>query len=289
MRSQASIDRAKATVYLPDGDGPHILLYDIETMAAEGYMWNLWNTNIIRVKHDWYMLSFAYKWLDEDEVRFVALWDDPKFTRRKTYRDDWHVAVRLHALFDHADVIIAHNGDKFDRRKANARFVQHDLTPPSPYRTIDTKKESARYTAQLSNSLANLCEQWGFGGKVEHPGFDMWVGAAAGERRWTDLMEEYNRHDITLLEFVYYKLRGWMGTPGNYRGVNYGFWAKGQTVCAGCGSTNLRKEGTRMGYYRTIVSEFQRFQCRDCGNWGRARKRESQINEDGENIGVQLV
>ena len=281
MRSQASIVRARDSVVLPSGPGPHVLLYDIETMAGEGYMWDIWNTNIIRIKHHWYLLSNAYKWYRDpvnDSIQFDALWDDPKF--KPGQRDDYYMAARIHALFDAADVTVAHNGDSFDRKKVNARLLQHDLPPPAPYKTIDTKKESARYTNQLSNSLANLAEQWGFGGKTEHPGFDMWLGAAQGEKRWTDLMEEYNRNDIELLEKVYEKMLPWIGSPGQATSLNRGMWADGM-VCPKCGHDKLIKRG----FHRTLVSEFQTWQCKQCGGYTRSRFRETQA--DG--TGVQLV
>ena len=41
-------------------------------------------------------------------------------------------------LIDKADIVIAHNGDKFDLRKLNTRFLFHELGTPSSYQSIDT-------------------------------------------------------------------------------------------------------------------------------------------------------
>ena len=54
---------------------PKILLFDIETMANEGYVWGIWEQNVIAIKRPWYMLSFAYKWLgDKISIRGVHTW-----------------------------------------------------------------------------------------------------------------------------------------------------------------------------------------------------------------------
>jgi len=281
MPSQAKIDRARASVLQPSGPGPHVLLYDIENMAAEIYAWSIWNTNAIRIKHHPYLLSNAYKWYadpEDDSIQFDGLWDDPKF--KPGQRDDEYLALRLHALFDMADVTVAHNGDKFDKRKTNARFMQHDLGPPSPYRTIDTKKENARYTAQLSNALDNLAQQWEIGAKKQHMGFDLWLGCAQGEKMYTDLMEEYNRHDIVLLEAVYEKLMPWIGSPGQATSLNRGMWSD-KMVCPKCGHDKLIKRG----FHRTLVSEFQTWQCKACKGYSRDRKRMPQDDDTA----VQLV
>jgi hypothetical protein len=57
---------------------PRILLFDIETAPAVGYYFDPYKEgNIIEIKEDWYILSFAYKWLDEKAVHVRALPDFP--------------------------------------------------------------------------------------------------------------------------------------------------------------------------------------------------------------------
>lgn len=257
----------------PEGDGPAVLIFDIETAPALVWVWSQWQTNVIATEQDWYMLSFAYRWLGSDETHFVSMRQDPNFVTDTA--DDSFVAERLAALFDRADVVVAHNGDRFDIRKANARFLFHDIPPPSPYQSVDTKKLASRQFANYSNSLDELARVHGLGRKLAHQGFALWRGCMAGDPEAWETMEAYNRHDVDLLEALYLKLLPWGGGP------NLGFWHKGETVCAGCASKDLQKRGVK----RTAVSEFQVFQCQACGRYGRARKRISQ-KEDG---GVTLV
>ena len=49
---------------------PHILFYDIETMAALVYTWSNYKTNVIATEEDWYMLSVAWSWYGDDNIFF---------------------------------------------------------------------------------------------------------------------------------------------------------------------------------------------------------------------------
>lgn len=262
----------------PPDAGPAILFYDIETAPALAWIWAQWNTNAIAIESDWYMLSFAYKWLNQKEMGFVSIAQDPAFFPDTV--NDKYVAERLAALFDRCDVSVAHNGDRFDRRKANQRFLKWDIDPPSPYQTIDTKKVAAREFAHMSNKLAELGRIHEIGDKEHHTGFELWRECMRGNMTFWKTMEKYNRKDVDLLEQVYLKLLPWIGLPGKPTGVNFGFWDKGRMVCPNCGHDKLTQKGT----HRTLVSEFPTYQCARCRTFSRFRKRTPQ--PDG---GVQLV
>lgn len=263
----------------PPKHGPAILLYDIETAPGLAWVWNQWNTNAIAMEQDWYMLSFAYKWLNTDRIGFVSIFQDPDFVPDTT--DDRFVATRLAALFDAADVTVAHNGDKFDRRKANQRFLTWGIDPPSPYQTIDTKKVVTSEFSHFSNALTELGRVHGLGEKTHHTGFELWRECMKGTESFWKTMEKYNRQDVRLLERVYVKLLPWMSLPGKANTVNYGFWAEdGKMVCPNCGHDHM----IRKGVHRTLVSEFPTYRCDRCHTYARARKRIPQ--DDG---GVQLV
>src|ERR1035437_2983089 len=123
---------------------PKICFFDIETAPSLGYFWGkIWETNIIEVQAPWYMLSFAYKWLGEKKVHVHALPDYRTFKKDK--EDDKELVEDLHDLFDQADILIAHNGDSFEIRKANAAFNPQGFRPPSPYKTMDTLKAARRF------------------------------------------------------------------------------------------------------------------------------------------------
>src|ERR1044072_4109574 len=106
---------------------PVITLLDIETAPLLGYSWGIWETNVMEVKEAWYMLSFSVKRLGSKKASTYCL---PDFYK-KDKQDDKSLITELWNIMDKSDVIIAHNGDRFDIRKANARFIFHGMEPPS--------------------------------------------------------------------------------------------------------------------------------------------------------------
>ena len=131
-----------------------ILLYDIETSPNLAWVWGKYEQNVIEYDREWHMLCFAYKWLGDRTTHVLSL---PDFkTYKRDPEDDKELVAALYALFDEADVVIAHNGDSFDQKKAHARFVYHNMTPPAPYKQIDTKKVAKRYFNFDSNKLDDL-------------------------------------------------------------------------------------------------------------------------------------
>ena len=235
-------------------DGPKILLFDVETAPSLVYVWNQYQTNVIATKEDWYLLSFAYKWLGQ-ETRF-----ERKAAKRN---DDRALTKKLWHLFDEADITVAHNGDSFDNRKATARFLYHNLKPPSPYLTIDTKKVISRISNLYSNALNEISRYLDLGRKVDHAGFSLWLGCMANDEASWKTMEEYNRHDLELLEKLYYKLQPWIDT------VNMTHWGG---MCKRCGSSERIKRGSRV----TNASVFQTWCCKRCGGYSREVKRSSE-------------
>jgi len=232
------------------------LLIDLETAPNLGYCWQKWETDIISFKEDWYILSFAYKWLGEKETYVVSLPDFPLY--KKDRSNDKELCKRLWELFDEAEIIIAHNGNSFDIKKSNARFIQHDLEPPTPYKTIDTKLEAKRYFRFDSNKLDDLGQYLNLGRKLMTGGFDLWLGCMAGKKEAWKKMCDYNKQDVILLERVYLKLRGWMTSHPNLNIINGEL-----SSCPNCGSNKLRKQGFSI----TRVSKRQRYQCQNCGSW----------------------
>lgn len=244
---------------------PRILLYDIETAPSLVYTWEQWDANVLATKEDWYILCVAYKWLDEKTIHFID---------NNGRKNDKPIVKQLHKLFDEADIVVAHNGDRFDAKKANARFMRHGFGPPSPFKQIDTLKEARRHFLHYSNKLGELGRYHTLGAKTPHTGIDLWLGCMAGDAAAWKTMRKYNIHDVELLEKLYLKLRPWIGTPGKQAHPNMGFWAEGKLVCTKCGSENVIKRGT----HRTAVSEFQTLQCKECKGYSRLRKREPQTN-----------
>ncbi len=187
---------------MTDTTQPRILFYDIETMAALVYTWSNYKTNVIATEEDWYILSVAWKWLGDKKIKFAR--------KSKKKGDDKALVKVLWDLLDEADIVVAHNGDSFDQRKCNARFIELGMAPPSPYQTIDTKKVAARAAMNYSNKLDELARRLDLGRKLATLGFSTWLGCVAEDRTSWNLMKRYNIHDVKLLEKLYDALLPWM-------------------------------------------------------------------------------
>ena len=225
-----------------------ILLLDIETSPLVSYTWGLYETDVIKRLKTFTILSVAYQWLGE-KTKVLAC----------DTLSEKELLIKLHGLMDDAEIIIAHNGDSFDIKKINARFIVHNLKPPSPYRTIDTKKVAKAVACFDSNSLNNLGIDLDEGEKIKHRGFDMWEGCMAGKQRDWDDMKRYNKKDVDLLTRIYLRLRPWMKShPRTSEG----------SVCQHCGSS----KAVSRGFSLTVMGVKRRRLVCECGAWRTGEK-----------------
>jgi len=230
-----------------------ILFLDIETAPSLGWTWGKWQQDVIDFKQDWYILSFACKWLSDKKVRTFGLIDYPGY--RKNLEDDHALVDDLWAVLDEADIVVGHNLDSFDVRKTNARFLTHKLPPPRPYKTVDTLKIARRMFKFDSNKLDDLGRYLGIGRKLPHTGFHLWRGCMRGDAESWRIMKKYNKHDVELLAEVYIRMRPWAPVHPN---VN-----QGQFACPKCGSADAQCRG----FSYTLLRRKQRFQCISCHGW----------------------
>lgn len=234
----------------------NVLVLDIETAPSIAYVWGVWKQNVgfNQMKERMYLMSYAAKWLHKDEVMYAE----------NRHGNDAGLVQDIVQLLDQADVVIAHNADRFDIPTVNARAVFHGITPPSPYRTIDTLKVAKGTFRFERNTLQFLASYLGVEEKLTHaafPGFELWLQCLKQNDAAWEEMKVYNIQDVLTLEQVYYKLRPWIKNPPSF-GVH-----SDEMVCPRCGGTHLHKRGT----YSTNISTFQRYFCLSCNSWSRDR------------------
>ena len=290
MRHPKWLDDAKAGIVLPDTEStePKVLLFDIETAPIGAYVWGHWKQNTLRTIRPWYILSVAYTWLGSGEYHFIGINEDPSFTpdtganKLRPNVDRW-VVSRMWHLFDQADVVVAHNGDKFDIKKTNARFMNYHLTPPSPYAKLDTLKEVKRYSDHGSHRLNDLAQSLTGTGKAANMGITTWIGCMAGDPEQWRIMHEYNLVDVRKLEDLYRELIPWIGSPGHQNaGGNARAYSHGITCTrAGCGGTRLQARGKRV---TSTGLRYQTYQCQKCGGWMQARYAEREHIPSDERV-----
>jgi DNA polymerase elongation subunit (family B) len=226
-----------------------ILALDIESSPNTAHIWGLWNQNISinQLMESSYVLCWAAKWLDTDEIMYDSVYQStPK-----------RMLKRIHKLLDEADAVIHYNGTKFDIPTLNKEFLLNEMSPPAPYKQIDLLKVARNTFKFPSNKLDYVANALGVGQKIRHPGHELWVRCMNGDDEAWQLMETYNKHDVKILERVYYKLLPWIKTHPNH-GLH-----TGSVVCTNCGGLNHQQRG----YYRTKTMTYKRYQCKGCGTW----------------------
>lgn len=239
-----------------------ILMLDIETSPHKVYAWGLWGQNIAinQIEEPGYTLSWAAKWYGHPDVTYRNRFDDgPEEMIQEVYE---HI--------DHADVLIHYNGNKFDIPILNQEFLFLGLPPPSPSINIDllnTVKKRFRFPSRKLDYVARALK---LEGKVQHKGMDLWLECMKGERDALDLMEQYNKQDVLLLEQVYEHLLPWITNHPNF-GL---FVHSDRPICPNCGSNHMQKRGT---YYTKTLS-YQRYHCQECGAW--SRERNTNLNKE---------
>lgn len=196
--------------------GPRVLIYDIETAPLLGYCWSLWDNNIglNQIHSDWHVLSWAAKWMGEEDVYYQDQRDV------KNVEDDKQLLQGIWKLLDECDFVITQNGKKFDQKKLNARFVIHGMKPPSTYRHIDVLQIAKSQFGFTSNKLQymteTLCKKYKKSGHAKFSGFELWSECLNGNiEAWSE-MENYNILDILSLEELYSIISPWDAKLPNF-------------------------------------------------------------------------
>lgn len=246
-------------------EGARVLIFDIETAPEVAYVWQRWKANVapVQVIQRSFMLSWAAKWLGTDEVFADALPFSSEYEGDKT--NDYLIVKSIWHMLDGADVVVAHNGIRFDLAYLNSRFIVHNLGMPSPYKVVDTLQIAKKYFRFPANSLKELIAYLGVEEDKLDTNFQLWDGCMKGDLdSWHDMVE-YNKRDITTLEQVYLKLR-----PYDKGHANVALYYPDEHLrCPCCGSTNLQKLD-KNAY--TAMSAFESYRC-ECKHVMRSNKK----------------
>lgn len=251
-----------ANLLPPQRDGAKVLVLDIETAPIKASVWGLWKNNVglNMIECDWYILSWAAKWIGSDEIYYEDKsdsWDT---------EEDKGLLQNIWKLMDNADVILTQNGIKFDNKKLNARFILNGMPPVSNFRNVDTLVEAKKHFSFTSNKLEymtdKLCKKYKKQKHGEFAGFELWSECMKGNQEAWAEMKNYNMYDILSLEELYFIMQPYM--KGHY---NVNLYTNSTDILCKCGSGSF----TNNGYAYTNLSKFDRFRCNDCGAEVRGR------------------
>lgn len=231
-----------------------ILHLDIESSPNTAHVWGLWqqNVSINQLMESSYVLCYAAKWNDNEEIIFDSVHQSkPK-----------KMLKGIHDLLNEADAVVHYNGTKFDIPTLNKEFILYGYNPPSPYKQIDLLRVVRSNFRFPSNKLDYVAQRLGLGKKHEHEGHELWVKCMNGDKDAWKRMEDYNVQDVVLLEQLYHKLLPWIKNHPNQNLFSE------YVVCPTCGSNHLQKRGTAI----STTGIYQRYQCKSCGSWSQGTK-----------------
>lgn len=238
-----------------------ILAWDIENRPGQAYIWTPFPDYIpiqqITQASD--IMCFAARWVDKKQVMFKSEFHDGREAMLNS----------LWSLLDEADALVSWNGAAFDTKHANRAFLAAGMTPPSPVKEIDLLRVARQRFKFMSNKLDFVAQQLGLGSKTAHEGFALWKACMDGDEKAWARMRKYNKQDVNLLIPLYELLSPWVKSMPNAN--EHGI----RCTRPACLSERIQLRGTDV----TQAGVYQRFQCLDCGGWGRFAKRVATLGE----------
>ena len=247
---------------------PRTLYYDIETSLAKSYHFGQWkqNLSVKQQVEESHLLSHAWAWGDGEVVGSILTRDE------MLNHDPERLVLEAWSLLDHADVVVAHYGKKFDIPKLNGYFLKYGLNPPSPYKVVDTKEIASKKFLLPFNSLEYLAKFLGVQQKIDNSGIQLWIDCDKGKQEALDEMLAYNIGDIEALRDVYNRLITW-----DNNGVNMALYSDHGALCTHCGSDNVSTIEGKFAY--TVARKYSLYRCNGCGAVLRSNSKEGSGNK----------
>lgn len=189
-----------------------VLIYDIETSPNIGWFWTAGHKldisydNILKERA---VICVSYKWLHEDQVYHIA-WDKNQ--------DDRFLIEQFVEVMNEADLLVAHNGDRFDLKWLKTRALYHNIEMLPNYKQFDTLKVAKAKLRLNSNRLDYIAKYLGFKGKKKtSPG--LWKRVCFDNNREAlNEMLDYCDEDVRQLEKVYNRFK-YLDNPRVHAGV----------------------------------------------------------------------
>ncbi len=214
---------------------PRILLFDIETSYSVVATFSLYPESIshANILKEPFIICYSYMWLGDTKVNGVAI-----TSKDAKLGNDKKIVEKLLSVVDQADLVIGHNGDKFDIKYLKARALRHGLQPLNNIRTLDTLKIARKNFKLMSNRLDYLGHYLGVGVKDKVSNIE-WLNALSGDKNSIRKLLTYNKRDVILLRDVYLKLRPWVENHPNIAIITNG-------NCPSCGEYEVKQHKVRV-------------------------------------------
>jgi hypothetical protein len=271
---------------------PQILFFDIETLPLKSFIWQpgtqyVGHKNLCPSHAMWGLICIQY-----------AINDGPvKVLRYDKHGGTEGMIKAFDKLVKESDIVLGKNSDRFDIKMLNAMRALLDIPPIVGWEkyTEDLEKQMRRYFRLPSQSLDYISKQLGVGGKVSMQMSD-WVDISnmkeledlKAEGVDTHALKIVSKHlfkdtatniskagKVALNKMCHYGAKDTEDTRilWNYLKAhfdpkfNMAKFLEEKHGCKHCGSTDTKKNGTRVAG----KTRFQEFFCNSCGMYaGRA-------------------
>ena len=99
--------------------------------------------------------------------------------------------------------------------RSTKSFLKLGWLPPRPFLEIDLLQSVRSRFRLTSNKLDFVAQFLGLGQKTKHKGMQLWKDCIDGDAAAWEVMEEYNKQDVVLLEDLYLYLLPWISNHPN--------------------------------------------------------------------------
>lgn len=225
-----------------------VLIYDIETSYnivsswRVGYKINIPHYAVIKERA---IICVSYKWAGEDQV-YNLTWD--------SNQDDKFLLEQFIEVMNEADLLVAHNGDRFDLKWIKTRALKHGLNMLIDYPQFDTLKVAKKKFLFNSNKLDYISKFLGYEGKIQTEP-ELWDRVIL-EKDPEALQEmlDYCDEDVEQLENVYLDLVGWE-KPNAHLGVLQGKTKQTSPISGGVNLKLIKSVTTNRGTIKHVIKD----------------------------------
>lgn len=191
---------------------PKVFLFDIETSTLNAHVMGTGEQRVThnQITDDFFITSWAGKLLYHNEIVGASV--TPKEAKN---RDDKRVTKSLHDILKKVDFVITYNGNKFDIKKINWRFLIHGFSPVRNYGSIDLYRKMKELFAPASLAMDFVLKELGYNGK-HHNDYNQWARASEGDPEALKSRYEYNVNDVWMMEDLYPRVRSWFVSHPNF-------------------------------------------------------------------------
>ena len=241
-----------------------VLFFDLETAPLLAYIWSPYDDYVThdRLIKGGFLLTWSAQWRGTSKIMSGCVTGAEAIAQ-----DDRRIVVELAALIREADIICAHNVDKFDLPVFNTRLLAHKQPPLGPVKTVDTLKIAKRAFRLPYNKLDYLAD-FLFADQKLKTSFQLWKDCYHGNEKALAKMLRYNRKDVGLLAKVFEALLPYAKNLPRLQPL------AADDRCTYCGSADL----SPAGYHYTPTADYNRDRCNGCDRYGRRRMSERRIS-----------